>query len=110
MERYISFKNPSNQEGISLDILFQITKTIGIFLRNLDLNIIEDNYLFENYHNQLTEILQTISNMKVQEGNAVASVTNNGKFIAGMIINILDKKINLTEDEQTLKNVSSEYF
>lgn len=105
-----SFKNPSNQEGISLDILFQITKTIGIFLRNLDLNIIEDNYLFENYHNKLTEILQTISNMKGQEGNAVASVTNNGKFIAGMIINILDKKINLTEDEQTLKNVSSEYF
>lgn len=105
-----SFKNASNEEGIPLDILFQITKTVGIFLRNLDLNIIDDNYLFENYHNKLTEILQTISNMKGQEGDAVASVTNNGKFIAGMIISILDKKTNLTEDEQTLKDVSSEYF
>ncbi|KAG0670981.1 hypothetical protein C6P45_001488 [Maudiozyma exigua] len=105
-----SFKDPSNQEGIPLDILFQITKTIGIYLRNLDLNIIEENYLFENYHEKLTEILQTIHNMKGQDGNAVASVTNNGKFIAGMIRSVLDKKVSLTEYEQILRNVSSEYF
>ncbi|CAD1780682.1 similar to Saccharomyces cerevisiae YPL161C BEM4 Protein involved in establishment of cell polarity and bud emergence [Maudiozyma barnettii] len=110
-ESVFSFQNSSNSnEGLTIDILFQITKTIGIYLKNCDMGSISNNYLMEHQLDELVVIMNTILDMKDKKENGVESVLNNGKFIAGMILNLSKTKTTLTEDEQNLKEIASRFF
>ncbi|SMN20565.1 similar to Saccharomyces cerevisiae YPL161C BEM4 Protein involved in establishment of cell polarity and bud emergence [Maudiozyma saulgeensis] len=106
-----SFQDSINSnEGLTIDILFQITKTIGIYLKNCNLGATSNNHLFEKQSDGLATILTTILDMKDRKENGVESVLNNGKFIAGMILNLTKTEATLTEDESNLKKIATKFF
>lgn len=105
------FNGGDNQNnGLSINILFQITKTMGIYLKNTQEHDTTSNILFQKHSEQLLLIMDTILPMKDDNSNGAVSVYNNGKFIAGMVLNILKNTSTLSEQEQDLQNKASAFF
>lgn len=105
------FRNSANgNEGLPINVLFQMTKTIGIYLRNCDTNNISNNYLFDRHLEDLIVVLDTILSIKDNAGMGGESAFNNGKFIAGIILNILKKTDVLTSTEEELRGKALFFF
>lgn len=107
------FQNLGQAEQLSISDLFHITKTVGIYLKDssvtADVNPIE-NILFKDYIQKLTLILETILSFKENKDKGSESCFNNGKFIAGIILNIVKNTKCLTPEEQNLEALAKSFF
>ena len=93
--------------------LFQISKTIGIYLRNCDTKKIEGNILFSKYSSDLYDVMEAIWLMREATDKGSMSVFNNGKFIAGMVRSLLEGGMGdtLTADsKEQLDNLSRQFL
>lgn len=103
----------ANSNSISIDFLFQLTKTIGIYLRNCVTNPLKNdelNVMFTTYFDSFREILKTILPLRHNSEKGSESVFNNGKFIAGMIQKLLADKQTKTNEEAILTDLSLKFF
>ncbi|CAI1753413.1 hypothetical protein SEUBUCD646_0P01270 [Saccharomyces eubayanus] len=107
------FQNPGQSEQLSISDLFHITKTVGIYLRNVsEANYASpiENILFMNYIQKLILMLETILSFKNNEDKGSESCFNNGKFIAGMILNLVKGTEYLTPEETKLETLAKLFF
>ncbi|CCF55825.1 hypothetical protein KAFR_0A03900 [Kazachstania africana CBS 2517] len=104
--------NTRNENDISISNLFQLSKTIGIFLRNCDIHEVKgkDNVVFRKFGTQLTLLMETIATLNGKIDKGSESVLNNGKFAAGMILSLLSKEEALTIQEEKLREISKSFF
>ncbi|KAL3232189.1 GTPase-GDP dissociation stimulator BEM4 [Nakaseomyces bracarensis] len=102
-------ENNSNQISATVFVLFQLTKTIGVYLRNSSINQ-EDNFLIPKYTEKLIYILQLILQLKEECAKNIDSAANNGRFVAGMLINCFNSKSNLSEEEISLQHLCKKFF
>ena len=100
----------NQQDGLSVSVLFQITKTVGIYLKNTQEQSTANNYIFQKHAEHLLLILDTILPMRDDTSNGGVSVYNNGKFIAGMALNILKNTTALSGQEQEIQVKASAFF
>lgn len=108
-----SSNQSSNTNGISIPFLFQLTKTIGIYLHNCvttPLNENEPNIVFTTYFNPIAEIMNIIIPLKTNTDKGSESVYNNGKFIAGMIQKLLSTVEVKTPEETKLSEITYNFF
>ncbi|CAI4052749.1 hypothetical protein N7582_005551 [Saccharomyces uvarum] len=107
------FQNLGQSEQLSVSDLFHITKTVGIYLRNAnaanDVSPIE-NILFIDYPQKLILMLETILSFKNNKDKGSESCFNNGKFIAGMILNLVKGTEYLTPEETKLQTLAKLFF
>ncbi|CCK71317.1 Bem4p KNAG_0G02610 [Huiozyma naganishii CBS 8797] len=99
--------------GVSVEFLFQMTKTVGIYIRNCELAKVslEDILLFRGeIVPKLDQLLATALNLKNKPDNGSKSVFNNGRFIAGIILNL--SKIHAESNPQLaeLVTLSGKFF
>ena len=69
-----------------------------------------ENILFKDYIQKLTLILETILSFKENKDKGSESCFNNGKFIAGIILNIVKNTKCLTPEEQNLEALAKSFF
>lgn len=103
----------SGTQNISIPLLFQLTKTIGIYLKNCassPLGANESNIMFTKYFEPMTELLKVMIPLKTNTDKGSESIYNNGRFIAGMIRNLLSTVDMKTPEEQTLGELSDSFF
>ena len=103
----------ANSNSISIDFLFQLTKTIGIYLRNCVTNPLKNdelNVMFTTYFDSFREILKTILPLRHNSEKGSESVFNNAKCIAGMIQKLLADKQTKTNEEAILTDLSLKFF
>ncbi|CCE63990.1 hypothetical protein TPHA_0G01540 [Tetrapisispora phaffii CBS 4417] len=96
--------------SVTLPQLFQLTKTIGIYLKNIDASNISSNILFTQLPDQLASILKVLLTLKHNTDDISKSVFNNGVFISGIIINLLKKEEVLTQEESELNTYAHQFF
>lgn len=99
--------------NISIAFLFQLTKTIGIYLRNCVTNPLkedESNVIFTTYFSSFIEVMNTIMPLRNNTDKGSESVFNNGKFIAGMIQKLLSDKQIKTKEESMMYELSLQFF
>lgn len=103
----------TNENSISIAFLFQLTKTIGIYLRNCVTNPLKNdkvNVMFTTYFASFREIMKTILSLRQNSEKGSESVFNNGRFIAGMIQKLLVDKQTKTNEEIILDDLSLKFF
>ncbi|EHM99941.1 Bem4p [Saccharomyces cerevisiae x Saccharomyces kudriavzevii VIN7] len=107
------FQNLGQPNQLPVSDLFHITKTIGIYLKDssmaTDVNPVE-NILFKNYAQKLILIMETIRSFSENKDKGSESCFNNGKFIAGMVLNITEGIEYLTPEENELKTLAKSFF
>lgn len=94
-------------QGVSIPFLFQLTKSLGVYLRNSEIGT--PNKLFEYHASHLETLLSTILTLKENNDSGSQSVWNNGKFVAGMVLKLLDNQV-LTPEEIELKGTAKGFF
>lgn len=94
-------------QGVSIPFLFQLTKSLGVYLRNSEIDT--PNKLFEYHASHLETLLSTILTLKENNDSGSQSVWNNGKFVAGMVLKLLDNQ-ELTPGEIELKGTAKAFF
>lgn len=103
----------TNNKNISIAFLFQLTKTIGIYLRNCIANSSKNhdlNVMFTTHFASFKELMKTILPLRHNSEKGSEGVFNNGKFIAGMIQQLLADKQTKTNEEAILNDLSLEFF
>lgn len=102
------FKDSSvTSQGVSSEFLFQFTKSLGLYLRPLKDG--EYNIVFAKHSSELNTLLETVLQLRNKSDTASQSIWNNGRFVAGMIIN-LQKGQHLTAVESKLQDVAKQFF
>lgn len=97
-----------SQTDSSVFLLFQVTKTVGVYLRNV-VETSQENILIPKYTKKLIYLLQVILDMKNTGTKNIESAANNGKFVAGMLLTYLNSQ-EFGDDEDTLQNLCKSYF
>ena len=105
-----SLATTGNGTNVSLPFLFQLTKTIGIYLRNCNLNKQTDVLIFDRHSSELVTLLKSIQTLQQSTDKGGKSTFNNGKYVAGMIINLLKLQEILTAEEISLHELSKSFF
>ncbi|CAL9737331.1 GTPase-GDP dissociation stimulator Bem4p [Monosporozyma servazzii] len=103
----------SGTQNISVPLLFQLTKTIGIYLKNCvntPLGGNEPNIIFTKYFEPMTEMIRVIIPLRSNTDKGSESIYNNGRFIAGMIHKLLSTVDVKTPEEQTLNELADTFF
>lgn len=90
---------------ISTPHLFQLLKSLGIYLRSVGDN--DANIVFKQHSSQLVTLLEAIVPMSTNTDSASKSIFNNARFVAGMILNLLNGK-QLTSNEFQLRNLAKQ--
>ncbi|SCU95437.1 LAME_0F12156g1_1 [Lachancea meyersii CBS 8951] len=94
----------TQSQGVSTPFLFQLMKSLGIYLRSL--NTQDPNLVFESHSQQLSMLLDTIAPLVTKTDSASRSIHNNGRFVAGMIVNLLKDKIMTPEEAKLLESAT----
>ena len=105
--------NTGSTDASTTLTLFQISKTIGIYLRNCDTKKTEGNVLFTKYSSDLYDVMEAIWLVREATDKGSMSVFNNGKFIAGMVRNLLEKGMGDTltvDDKERLDDLSRQFL
>lgn len=90
----------SGEGQISVFYLFQLAKTFGIYLKNLHT---DGQPMGEFYKAPLIRLLELIGPLRGKNDQASQSAVNNGKFVATMVIKLLDEEtapVESTQDAQ----------
>ncbi|CCH59216.1 hypothetical protein TBLA_0B03770 [Henningerozyma blattae CBS 6284] len=104
-------ENSSNGNNISISYLFQISKTLGIYFKNIESKCSkESDKLIVSHFKDILLVLETLLPLKNNEDNASKSGFNNGKFVAGMILKVISNYDILTSEETQLKDICSSFF
>lgn len=101
-----------NEKNISINYLFQVSKTLGIYFKNLNdaINADISSSLLSTHPEDIKLLLETIKPLKDQKDKGAESVFNNGKFVAGMILQCLTKVDILTPEETSIQELSKSFF
>lgn len=110
-----TFKDLESQNGasnVSVFYLFQLAKTTGLYLKKCEINdvSISDNLLFTNEIVQLKSLLEALISLKDKTDKGSESAFNNGMFVAGIIVNLLEKQDALTTEETNLQHLAKAFF
>ncbi|SCV05826.1 LANO_0H16028g1_1 [Lachancea nothofagi CBS 11611] len=98
-------QDPSvTQEGLSTPFLFQLMKSLGIYLRNR--NKLDPNPVFETHSRQLSSLFEIIEPLSANTDSASQSILNNARFVAGMVVELLKDQA-LTSQESQLFNTAT---
>ncbi|CUS20387.1 LAQU0S01e05468g1_1 [Lachancea quebecensis] len=90
---------------ISTPHLFQLLKSLGIYLRSVDGN--DTNIVFKQHSSQLVTLLTAVVPMSTNTDSASKSIYNNARFVAGMTLNLLNSE-QLTDDEFRLRDLAKQ--
>ncbi|CEP60144.1 Bem4p LALA0_S01e04016g [Lachancea lanzarotensis] len=91
-------------QGVSTPFLFQLMKSLGIYLRSL--RIEDPNPVFEAHSRQLSMLFDTIASLATKTDPASKSIYNNARFVAGMTINLLKDVTGPTYRAQLLESAT----
>lgn len=94
----------SGEKNISIFYIFQLAKTFGILLKNLES---DQEPLEDNFKPWLVQLLEFIKPLKAKNDQASKSAVNNGKFVATMLLRLLDHT-NDAEQDKHLKVLAKE--
>lgn len=104
------FQDSSLTQNFSASNLYQLTKTIGIQLRNCNVKGEQGSLLLVKYADKLQAVMNSIKSLETNTDTGSKAILNNGKFIAGMIIKILEHETTLTCEETQLLEISKTFF
>lgn len=110
--RFKDLESPQGASSVSVFYLFQLAKTTGLYLKECEINdvSISDNLLFANEITELESLLEALISLKDKTDKGSASAFNNGMFVAGIILNLLEKQDALTTGETKLQNLAKAFF
>ncbi|SCU79767.1 LAFA_0B05468g1_1 [Lachancea sp. 'fantastica'] len=102
--RSLQNSSVSQSQGISTPFLFQLMKSLGIYLRSL--NASDPNPVFESHSHQLSMLFDTIASLATKTDPASKSIYNNARFVAGMTINLLRDQTGPVNHAQLLESAT----
>ncbi|CAR28592.1 hypothetical protein ZYGR_0S02260 [Zygosaccharomyces rouxii] len=94
----------SGEGNISIFYIFQLAKTFGILLKNLESH---QELLQDDLKPWITQLLEFVKPLKEKNDQASQSAVNNGKFVATMLLKLLDQN-NGTEQDERLQKLAKE--
>lgn len=102
-------KENNTSESANVYLLFQVAKTLGVYLRNtIDKPTEIQDFLLYQYEDQLVFLLSQILDLRDKNVRGSESAMNNGKFVAGLIIDA--KKSVRTTDDDRLLAICKQFF
>lgn len=96
----------SGQGNISIFYLFQLAKTFGILLKNLES---QHEPLANHFNPWIVQLLQFVKPLKDKNDQASQSAVNNGRFVATMVLKLHDQ-IDGAEQNERLQILAKELF
>ncbi|GAV54999.1 hypothetical protein ZYGR_0AS03220 [Zygosaccharomyces rouxii] len=96
----------SGEGNVSIFYIFQLAKTFGILLKNLESH---HEPLKDSFKPWIIQLLEFIKPLKTKNDQASQSAVNNGKFVATMLLRLLEQNSSTEQDEQ-LKIMAKELF
>ncbi|CCD24928.1 Bem4p NDAI_0E01120 [Naumovozyma dairenensis CBS 421] len=106
-------RNNNKGDAVQLPLIYQLTKTLGIYYKNLVTQKQDIDSIIPQYGSNILELLKFIIPLKNQTDNASRGVFNNGRFISGMLLKWFEERssdMSLSPLEAEIKNVSKSFF